>query len=153
MAGKGTPKGEIRNPNGRPRGTKNKVTLERERLALEAMRSASKRKAMGEMLAREVLAWGMMRFYDVAEAAWANQDEARAKELTILAGDFAFKLAPYESPRLMSVQHHQADPYAEMTDMQLWSELRARAHALGLVMPEMPKLIDAVVESENVTAA
>ena len=45
-------KGEVRNPKGRTPGIKNKSTLERERLAMEAMRSAATRKAMGATLSR-----------------------------------------------------------------------------------------------------
>jgi len=135
-------KGEVRNPKGRTPGIKNKSTLERERLAMEAMRSAAKRKAMGAKLAGEVLAEAMMRMWDMAEAAWKNQDEHRATDYTMKASDIAAKLIGYESPKLESVTAHRAAPYAEMTEHQLWDELRHRARDIGLVMPETPVLIE-----------
>lgn len=138
-------KGEVRNPNGRVRGTKNKATLERERLALAAMRSASNRKAMGQLMAREVLADAMMATWGMAEECWKNKDEARALQFTVVAADIAAKLAPYESPRLESVTIHKADPYSEMTDAQLYDEMKRRAEAIGLSVPEMPKLVEATV--------
>lgn len=140
-------KGEVRNPKGRTPGTKNKIVLERERLALEAMRSASKRKAMGALMAREILAWGMMRFYHYAEEAEKHQDEKRAKEYTALAVDAADKLAPYESPRLQSITVHKVDPFDAMSDQQLYLELKRRAREIGLALPDEPKLIEGVVQN------
>jgi hypothetical protein len=135
-------KGEVRNPKGRARGIKNKLTIERERLAMAAMRSAAKRKAMGQMLAREVLSEAMIVMWEMAKKAWKNQDEERAAEYTVRAADIASKLIGYESPKLQSVTVHRADPYAEMTEHQLWDELRQRARDIGLVMPETPVLIE-----------
>jgi len=143
-------KGETRNPHGKPKGTKNKITIERERLAMEAMRSASSRKAMGLLLAREVLAEAMMATWGMAEECWKNKDEKRAMEFTVVAADIAAKLAPYESPRLESITVHKADPYAEMTDQQLYSELCRRAEDIGLVMPSTPKLIEGVAVANGV---
>lgn len=144
MKPRGTPKGEVRNPNGKPKGTKNKLTVEREQLALDAMRSAANRKSMGLLLAREVLAEAMMATWGMAEECWKNKDEKRAMEFTVVAADIAAKLAPYESPRLQSILVHKADPYSEMTDAQLYAELCQRAREIGVSMPEAPRLIEGV---------
>lgn len=144
-------KGEVRNPNGRSRGTKNKATVERERLALDAMRSASQRKAMGQLLAREVLGEAMMATWGMAAKCWENRDEKRAMEFTVVAADIAAKLAPYESPRLESVTVHRADPFEAMTDVQVYEELKRRAADIGLVVPpKMPVLLEGdVVENQS----
>ena len=146
---KGAQKGEHRNPNGRVKGSKNKAVIERERLAFKAMYSASARKAMGQKMAREVLAECMIKWWTIADKAYEKGDPDEAKEYSILAMDAATRLAPYESPRLQSITIHKPDPYAAMGEAQLWAELRQRAQDIGLVLPVEPVLIEGVANKQG----
>jgi hypothetical protein len=142
-------KGEIRNPKGRGADTKNKISIERERIAFKGMFSAANRKAMGQKLAREVMAEIMHRWWTIADKAYAKGDEDEAKAFSILALDAAAKLAPYESPRLQSITIHKPDPFAAMGEHQLWAELRQRAADIGLTLPAEPVLIEGVANKQG----
>ncbi len=146
---KGAQKGQHRNPHGRPKGTKNKTVTERERLAFKAMYSAAARKAMGQKLAREVLAECMIKWWTIADKAYEKGDPDEAKEYSILAMDAATRLAPYESPRLQSITIHKPDPFAAMPEHQLWAELRKRAEDIGLTLPQEPVLIEGVANDKG----
>ena len=137
--------GQSGNPRGRPKGSKNKRTRpsELERLAIEAMTSGNARKAMGQKLAREVLAEAMMALW--AKAEERRDDPAREAEwrsYMMAAVEVAAKLAPNESPRLEAVTVQQADPFDHLTDQELYDDLCQRARELGMPAPRNPLLIE-----------
>ena len=135
-------------PRGRERGSKNVATVERELLAKRAVAAAASRKAVGQKLAREVLAEAMMKLWGLAEQFFAEGKLEAWREHMLASVDVAHKLIPYESPRLENVTVHKADPFAAMSNEQLVRELIAAGHKLGIdVRP--PKLIQAIVSKGN----
>lgn len=133
------------------------MTIHREILAARSMMSAAQRRAMGNKLAREVLAENMTAAHSLTEQCWKDMmDEtlpidkrmelrAEWRSLVALAADIAAKLAPYESPRLQSITVRRDDPYAAMTDAQLYTEMCRRAEALGVKLPAKPKLVNGTI--------
>jgi len=141
----------------RPVGSKNRKTRVLEILGAKSMRDAASRKALGQKLAREVLADYMMSVQAITVQCWHdmmadNLDieqrtalRAEWRRMATLGANIAAQLAPYESPRLQSITVRREDPYAAMTDLELYAEMRRRADILGVKLPEKPKLVAGTV--------
>lgn len=108
--GVGAPPGNNNNPEGRPKGTRNRATMER----LAAVSAAVGVAELGGIMPREMLLELSRILYqltmnDMAAMA-AEQDPTRQAELlqsmkqnAILAGDMNYKAASYWHPRLQAL--------------------------------------------------
>lgn len=101
------------------------------------------------MLAREVLAECMNALWTEAKISMIKDHKQNAYVYIMAAADVASKLAPYESPRLQSITVHRADPFAAMSDEQLWQELQVRAKDANILLPPKPVLIEAQAETDD----
>lgn len=111
---RGSPPGTNRG-GGRPKGKKNRGTIEKERLAAEiAAKTVMDARAAGKKLAKEVLEEFMFLFAGMAATyqplppgtiapAGRQPDDAKFNEYAKLAVHCAQKLAPYQSPTFQAI--------------------------------------------------
>lgn len=132
----------------RPKGAKNKLTIEREILATRSLLEAGFAPVLGKEALTESLAWFVRRAREAAgaflelpvpppeakvknrayKAALAEVDQAMIRMASI-----AEALAPYQSPKLAMTAVQHIDPFAHMSDQELLEDLRDKARRLGLV--------------------
>lgn len=92
--------------SGRARGTKNRATIEKERIAAEiAARTVADARVAGRKLGKDILDDFANLFYSMAAKFQANlpNDEDKFLRYAGLAVDCAHKLAPFQSPTFRAV--------------------------------------------------
>lgn len=136
---------------GRPKGSRNKLTIERERMAIEALKRV-REGPIPARLAKDMLSEIGNAMHNYAMDKWNDPKIKKedAMPAMLAAADILRYLAPYQSPRMQSVTVHRVDPYDGMSDDQLYSELCRRAQMLGVKLPSRPKLITGkVIENDD----
>lgn len=162
FATKKSRKGHTNNPNGRPVGVRNKATIERDERAKQLLALEQNSPSALLRLGKDQLAIVMDFFAVRADAAARRlmrlgleppdepragdkaaekrlKDWERAERRAVLlmekSGKYAAELAQYQSPRLAAVAIQPVNPYAGMSDAELFAEVRRKQEALRLEGP------------------
>lgn len=131
MAGVGNPKGS-NGGGGMRKGQSTRKTVERKTVAVKEA-AVAEVKTPRTKLAREVLSDAMVYFFGLAaryQPGGANADEKKFEKYMDRAADIAGKLAPYQSPRLSSVEVTEVPmDLTRLTDKELRDLERLHAKA------------------------
>jgi len=101
---------------GRTRGTKNRKTLERERIAAQLQEGCKTDGAVAELIAgaSKLLAKNVLEFwvdeFDRLAKYYRTRDRERSNRYALLALDAAKALAPYQSPTYRAIMLAPAMP-------------------------------------------